>query len=84
MLRFNVDWTVSGSSTVEVEEKDVAEAGIDIRSFNSDKALFLALNEKYDGDLLYEAVNDWYEREAPELEMVYLENDYFDDEEEEF
>lgn len=81
MLRFNVDWTVSGSSTVEVDEKDAAEAGIDIRSFDSDRALFLALNEKYDGGLLREAVNDWYEREAPELDMVYLENDYFDEDE---
>jgi hypothetical protein len=76
MLRFNVDWTVSGSSVVQVSEEELAESGINPDDFSSEKELFLAIDNAYFHDLSYDAVEDYDERQKPEIINVYLEEEF--------
>jgi hypothetical protein len=76
MLRFNVDWTVSGSSVVRVSEEELAEIGIDPNDFSSDKELFLAIDKAYSYGLSDDVVADYDERQRPEITNVYIEEEF--------
>lgn len=76
MPTFDVAWSVTGSSQVDVTNEDLAEAaraGFDVDE--SPHAVFEFLNKKYDNDLLSEAADEWYERDRPEIIQVELEED---------
>lgn len=73
-MKFNIDWSVRGSSTVEFTDDEVAEAGVD--PDQDDVRLFRALNTFFHGDPLQDAVSDFDERDAPELiETVRISED---------
>lgn len=77
MLRFNVDWTVSGSSIVRVSEEELAEIGIDPNDFSSDKELFLAIDKAYLYGLSDDVVADYDERQRLEITSVHIEEEEF-------
>lgn len=68
-MRYEVDWTVSGTSTVEVSDQEWAQAGIDPDSMTLIEALTL-LDERTGYDIGSEVVSDFDQRERPVFESV--------------
>ena len=68
-MRFKVTWTVSGTSTVWVEDTDRALAGV--TDAHSDEEAFFLLDEYYNYDLRNELVSNFDEREAPHIGIVW-------------
>lgn len=76
MPTFDVAWSITGASQVDVTEEDLAEAaaaGFDVEE--NPQSTFLFLNTKYEGDLLLEATHDWYERDRPAIIQVEFEEE---------
>lgn len=75
-MRFNVDWEVRGSSTVDIDEAELTTAGFNFNAHleDSPQQLFLALDEFYGYDLRSELVSDFDERDLPDLIDVMLQS----------
>lgn len=75
MPTFDVAWSVTGSSQVDVTEEDLAEAAVAGFDVDEDpQGTFEFLNKKFDNDLLSEAADQWYERDRPEIIQVDFED----------
>lgn len=74
-LTFRVDWTVSGTSYVEVENEDIAtvvDDNFDPDQF-SDEELFEFFDAAFMGDLRHELVDMFDERGPVQVDEVTVE-----------
>lgn len=74
MLRFNVDWTVSGSPIVRVSEEELAEIGIDPNGIRNCSWLLTRLTSMACRTMF---VADYDERQRLEITSVHLEEEEF-------
>ena len=69
-LEFEVEWTVSGRSRIEVTWDEINGAGINPDDYPDDRELFAALDEYFQHDLSNEVVSDFEERDRPVINSV--------------
>jgi len=80
-MQFVVEWQVSGESTVNVTEAEMAEWGVNRGDFTDLRALLNALNSAVQGDIYSDLVNDFDTRDAPVILSVDVEDEYEDEDE---
>ena len=67
MSYYSIDWVVRGSSVVEIPDYDIADAGLDPDDFADPAEFVRQMDAWYDYDLLREAVDNFSERDRPEV-----------------
>lgn len=71
-MDFEIEWTVSGSSTVRLSETDLraaADAGVDLE--DTDAVWEFTANAVGLDALTSDILNDWDSRDAPDIISVY-------------
>lgn len=73
LVKFHVDWAVRGTSVVEVTSEELETAGMSRGEvLENPRAAFERLDSYYRGDLRYEVLTEFQDREPLDIEDVQV------------